>query len=58
MLPAYIIEEIRRRELEERSRDNRRQPQIELPQPVKKSEPNIEDKSDRGVVIIDLMGDT
>lgn len=55
MLPPFIIEQIRRREEEERPRDER--PALELPLPV--PEPNRHRPEDpaeeRGVVIIDLM---
>ncbi len=55
MLPPYIIEEIRRRENEQRRRYE--QPQVELPLPVvippPGQAPQRED-DDRGVVIIDL----
>jgi hypothetical protein len=54
MLPPYIIEEIRRREVEQRSRYE--QPQVELPLPAMPP-PNQSprrDDDDRGVVIIDL----
>jgi hypothetical protein len=54
MLDAYVIEEIKRRE-RERGRDDR--PAIELPLPAPPppgSPPDREDdRSDRGVVIID-----
>ena len=55
MLPPYIIEEIRRREVEQRSRYE--QPQLELPLPAMPPAPNQSpkrDDDDRGVVIIDL----
>lgn len=54
MLPPHIIEEIRRREKAERRRPER-QPQIELPTPVRKSRPPVDEDSNRGIVIIDLM---
>lgn len=59
MLPPFIIEQIRRREEEERARQE--QPQLEIPadrpaapRPSAPSAP--EEKGERGVVIIDLMG--
>jgi len=55
MLPPYIIEEIRRREVQQRSRYE--QPQVELPLPAMPPPPNQSpkrDDDDRGVVIIDL----
>lgn len=55
MLPPYIIEEIRRRENEQRRRYE--QPQIELPLPVHIPQPSQSpkrDDDDRGVTIIDL----
>lgn len=54
MLPPYIIEEIRRRENEQRRRYE--QPQLEMPLPVvipPAQSPRRED-DDRGSVIIDL----
>lgn len=57
MLPPFIIEQIRRREEEERARQE--QPQLEIPAdrpaPRQPSAPP-EEKGERGVVIIDLMG--
>jgi hypothetical protein len=57
MLPPFIIEQIRQRE--ERERRNAPQPFLELPlhapMPMREREP--EETSERGVVIIDLMGD-
>jgi hypothetical protein len=57
MLPPFIIEQIRRREEQERSRHE--QPQLEIPanRPPAKPAPASEEKDDRGVVIIDLLGD-
>jgi hypothetical protein len=57
MLPPFIIEQIRRREEQERSRPE--QPQLEIPAnrgPAKPA-PVSEEKDERGVVIIDLLGD-
>ena len=58
MLPPFIIEQIRRREEEDRSH-REQQPVLELPLPAPRhpGEPSRgEDDTDRGVVIIDLMG--
>ncbi|MFW5924910.1 MAG: hypothetical protein ACOCV4_02025 [Myxococcota bacterium] len=57
MLPPLIIEQIRKREEEDRSR-REQQPAIELPVPP--SRRPVEDsqgdgESNRGIVIIDLM---
>jgi hypothetical protein len=60
LLPPFIIEQIRRREdVERRRRD--RQPRLELPldayRPVPQDpDPMPIDRSDRGVVIVDLLG--
>jgi hypothetical protein len=57
MLPPFIIEQIRRREEQERARHE--QPQLEVPvdrpRPTSPSAP--EEKGERGVVIIDLRDD-
>ncbi|HEX5656593.1 MAG TPA: hypothetical protein VFX59_05330 [Polyangiales bacterium] len=61
MLPPFIIEQIRQRE--ERERRHAPQPFLELPVPPHlprggdPREPRDPDDHDRGVVIIDLMGD-
>jgi hypothetical protein len=56
MLPPFIIEQIRRREEEERARQE--QPQLEIPadRPAPRAPSAPEEKGERGVVIIDLMG--
>lgn len=55
MLNPFIIDQIKKREQDERRRD--RQPVIELPVPMPAApRPSAEDEpSDRGVVIIDLF---
>ena len=60
MLPPFIIEQIRRREEQERARHE--QPRLEIP--VDRPAPRApqppdgkRDEGDRGVVIIDLMTD-
>lgn len=57
MLPPFIIEQIRQRE--ERERRNAPQPFLELPVPpsAPQRDRRERDDEDRGVVIIDLMGD-
>jgi len=57
MLPPFIIEQIRRREEQERARQE--QPQLEIPadRPAPRSPKAPEDKAERGVVVIDLMTD-
>jgi hypothetical protein len=57
MLPPFIIEQIRRREEQERVRHE--QPQLEIPidRRVPRSPQAPDDKAERGVVIIDLMND-
>ena len=56
MLPPFIIEQIRKREEQERTRPE--QPRLDLPidRPAPRTPPVSEEKIDRGVVIIDLMG--
>jgi hypothetical protein len=57
MLPPFIIEQIRRREEQERARHE--QPRLEIPSDRPKPRPPQapEDTGDRGVIIIDLMND-
>lgn len=57
MLPPFIIEQIRRLEEEERRRNERPQPRLELPvddhRPLPpKREPD--EDADRGVIILDI----
>jgi hypothetical protein len=54
MLPPFIIEQIRRREEEERARHD--QPRVEIPieRPGPRAPQAPEENADRGVVIIDL----
>jgi hypothetical protein len=56
MLPPFIIEQIRRREEQERARPE--QPRIEIPadRPAPRSPQPVEDQGERGVVVIDLIG--
>jgi hypothetical protein len=60
MLPPFIIDQIRRREDEERRRIEREQPRVELPvdayRPAPRRQPDADEPDDpeRGVVILDL----
>ncbi len=63
MLPPFIIEQIRKREEEERRRHGRDQPRLELPLDVHRpsaprEEENDPEVPDRGIVIVDLLGDS
>lgn len=60
MLDSFIIEEIRRRE---RMREERNRPVMDLPlpspdddRPPRRSDTENEEKPQRGVVVIDLLG--
>ncbi len=57
MLPPFIIEQIRRREEQERVRHD--QPRLEIPvdRPAPRAPQAPEETGERGVVIIDLMTD-
>jgi hypothetical protein len=57
MLPPFIIEQIRRREEQERARHE--QPRLEIPvdRPRPRSPQAPDEKGERGVIIIDLMND-
>ncbi len=58
MLPPFIIEQIRRREAEERLRREADRPRLELPIDAYRPAPeDAEDKPDeieRGVIVVDL----
>ncbi len=58
MLPPFIIEQIRKREVEERRRQEADRPRLELPLDVHRPEPAPEDgeesSDERGVTILDL----
>ncbi|HZH16080.1 MAG TPA: hypothetical protein VE057_17150 [Archangium sp.] len=59
MLDAFIIEEIKRRE---RNREERDRPALEIPLPVpedrpkRRSDAEDDERPQRGVIIIDLLG--
>ncbi len=59
MLPPFIIEQIRRREEEERLRNDQPQPQLELPieRPMPRAPRPPDENGERGVVIIELKED-
>ena len=55
MLPPFIIEQIRKREEEEKARYE--QPQLEIPvAPARPRKENPEEEN-RGVIVVDLLGD-
>ena len=60
MLPPFIIEQIRRREGEERARYEQPQLEIEIPRvPPRPRKPEApqDDDANRGVIILDLGAD-
>ncbi len=56
MLPPFIIDQIRRREQEERERQAERRPHLELPlEPLWRPERRDEEaEGNRGVIIVEL----
>jgi len=61
MLPPFIIEQIRQREERERLRQEQSRPRLELPvdeaPPARDPASSDEDEdTERGVIIVDLMG--
>jgi len=55
MLPPFIIEQIRRREEEERRKHELEQPRLELPKDVyEPSRERPEEDTERGVLILEL----
>ncbi len=55
MLPAYIIEHLRRREEMRREEESREQPRLELPLPPRERSVTPAEGVERGVAIIDLF---
>ena len=63
MLPPFIIEQIRKREEEERRSRHQDQPRLEIPMDVHRPaspRENADDgeSPDRGIVIVNLLGDS
>jgi hypothetical protein len=56
MLPAYIIEELRRREQTRREDAARPQPQLELPVERPRRPEPARETPDRGIEIIEVWG--
>ena len=56
MLPGFIIDQIRQREQEEWAKHQVPRVELPVPMPEDSQAPAREDESDRGVVIIDLVG--
>jgi len=56
MLPGFIIDQIRQREEEERAKHQAPRIELPLPMPEDSRAPEREDESDRGIMIIDLLG--
>lgn len=56
MLPGFIIDQIRQREEEERSKHQVLRIELPIPAPEGSQAPEREDDAKRGVLIIDLGG--
>ena len=56
MLPGFIIDQIRQREEEEQAERPNPQIELHLPLPEGLKAPERDEESDRGIVIIDLLG--
>ena len=59
MLPPFIIEQIRRREVEERLRHDANRPRLEIPVDTYRPAPEdpeepVEPAVERGVIVVDL----
>jgi len=57
MLPGFIIDQIRQREEEEQAKRPIPQVELHLPVPEGSKGPERDEESDRGVIIIDLLGE-
>lgn len=57
MLPAFIIDHIRQREEEEQAKHRQRQQELPMPRREEVRDTELEEESDRGIVIIDLLGE-
>ena len=55
MLPPFIIDQIRKREEDERHRRDAPAPTLPLPEPLRREQKPKNDEAERGVVIIDLI---
>lgn len=58
MLPAYIIDQLRRREQARREEQSRPQPRLEIPQPMpheRADRASSPDGVERGVTIVELF---
>jgi len=59
MFPGFIINQIRQREEEEQAKRQITHVELPLPLPVPEGSraPDCDEESERGVIIIDLVGD-
>ena len=57
MLPGFIIDQIRQREDEEQAKRPNPRIELHLPVPEDLKAPECDEESDRGIVIIDLLGE-
>ena len=55
MLPGFIIDQIRQREEEEQAKRSIAQVELHLPVPEGSKTPDLDEESERGIVIIDLL---
>jgi len=57
MFPGFIINQIRQREEEEQAKRQITHVELPLPVPEGSRAPDCDEESERGVIIIDLVGD-
>ncbi len=57
MFPGFIINQIRQREEEEQAKRQITYVELPLPVPEGSRAPDCDEESERGVIIIDLVGD-